>query len=226
MSGSPAAGAARTLNNWPMPGRIVQLPRDRHGYPIPWFVATLDDGSRDFRIADGERHIDAVRFGLCWICGGALGRHKAFALGPMCAVNRVSAEPPSHTNCSIFAARVCPFLATPQMTRREAGKPDGVQDPGGIMLRRNPGVTLVWVTSRYTTRWADHGQGGYLHHIGDPTALHWFCQGRPATRAEILESMETGLPSLQEACQLDPKPELSLKALDADYRQALTLVPA
>lgn len=222
-----APGSPRTLENCPMPARVARLPRNRQGYPIPWFVAVLDDGTRDFRIADGERHFDAVRFGLCWICGGPLGRHKAFTLGPMCAVNRISPEPPSHVDCAIYAARVCPFLATPQMRRREAAKPAGVVDPAGIMIRRNPGVTLIWVTPRCLPFQASHGQAGYLYRFdGDPTALHWFREGRPATRAEILESMETGLPALQEACHLDPKPDRSLKALDADYQRALELVPA
>lgn len=57
-------GGARTLANHPMPRPIAALPRNLAGYPIPWFVATLDDGTRDFRVADAERYRDAVRLRL------------------------------------------------------------------------------------------------------------------------------------------------------------------
>lgn len=221
-----AVTTARTVANWPMPARIARLPRDQHGYPIPWFVATLDDGTRDLRIADQELHIRALKTKLCWTCGGFLGANVAFVVGPMCALNRISADPPSHLSCALYAVRVCPFLATPQMRRRDSHIPEGVVQPAGVALLRNPGVALVWVTRKFVAFRAQLGQPGLLCDMGEPTALHWFAEGREATRPEILASIETGLPMLQEACQHDADPALSLEALDADYQRALTLVPA
>lgn len=217
---------ARTLANCPMPSRIAALPRNHAGYPIPWFVATLDDGTRDFRIADRERHIDALRFRLCWICGGRLGANVAFVIGPMCAVNRISAEPPGHFGCADYSALVCPFLATPQMVRREAGKPEGLLEPAGFGLKRNPGVALVWVTRSFRWRRASLGEPGYLCTLGEPIEVLWYANGRAATREEILASMESGLPSLQEACQFDDDPADSLAVVDREYKRALALVPA
>lgn len=216
----------RLLAEVPMPPPIARLPRNEVGYPIPWFVADLDDGTRDFRIASEERQIDAIRMRLCWVCGGHRGAYAAFVIGPMCAVNRISAEPPAHRDCAIYSARVCPFLAVPSMRRREAGKPDDMKEAPGQAILRNPGVALVWVTKTYAVFQPDMGNPGLLHSFGDPAELHWFAHGRRATRAEILASMESGLPALQEACQADDRPDASLRALDRQYQRALALVPA
>lgn len=213
------------LDTVPMPARIARLPRNQVGYPIPWFVATLDTGVRDFRIADQGRHIDALRFRLCWICGERTGSHVAFVIGPMCAVNRISAEPPAHRDCAIYAARVCPFLANPGMRRRESGIPDEVVAAAGDPILRNPGVALVWVTRTYRIFRPPLGNAGLLCEIGDPTETHWYAQGRDAARAEVMASMESGLPALRNACQMDDDPAESSAMLDVQYGRALALVP-
>ena len=128
----------------PLPVRIARLPRHR-GYPVPWFVAVID-GVPDFRIVGTNKIALAHTRQLCWICGERIGSFLAFTVGPMCAVNRISSEPPSHRECAEFAAVACPFLARPHMVRREAGKPEGATEPAGVSIRRNPGVALVWVT--------------------------------------------------------------------------------
>jgi hypothetical protein len=217
--------ARRLLEVVTMPPRIARLPRNKAGYPIPWFVAELDDGTRDFRVASEERQIDAIRLKLCWVCGGPSGAYAAFVIGPMCAVNRISAEPPAHRDCAIYSARVCPFLAVPRMRRRENNLPDGMVEAAGGPIRRNPGVALVWVTRTFTVFRAPMGNQGRLHRFGDPTEVLWYAEGRTATRAEILASMESGLPALQEACQLDDDPADSLRMLDKDYQRALALLP-
>ena len=213
-----------------MPPRIARLPRNERGYPIPWFVAVQDDGTRDFRIADGDRRIDAVQDDLCWVCGGRLGANLAFVIGPMCAVNRISAEPPGHYDCATYSARVCPFLATPQMVRREGGKPPGIttlRDGPGHAIERNPGVALVWSCRRYDVMVLDRAdQSRFLCKMGEPTRVEFWCRGRRATRDEIMKSMESGLPILQQACQLDDNPAESLAFLATQYQTALGLVPA
>lgn len=215
----------RTLANAPMPDRVAQLPRDKHGWPIPWFVATLDDGTQDLRIADQRRHIDALRFRLCWVCGVPMGANVAFVVGPMCVVNRISSDPPSHRDCAAYSAQVCPFLATPQMRRREGGYPADFVPAAGVAILRNPGAVVVWTTKRYKAFRPEAGAPGYLCDMGNPTALDWYAQGRTATRDEVLASMESGLPRLLEACDLDDNPEQSRAVLERDYQVALTLVP-
>lgn len=133
---------------------------------------------------------------MCWICGKTLGAFKAFVIGPMCAINRTSSEPPAHRDCAIFAAKSCPFLVRPHAKRREDGLPDTAVDADGVPLGRNPGVALVWITKRY--RIIADGKGGYVLSVGDPEETAWFREGRPATRPEVEESVRLGFPALLE----------------------------
>lgn len=200
----------------PLPSRIKTLPVDHNGYPVPWFVQwfhadnspcerppDLERDHPDFRVVDSRKRPLAVRLRLCWICGGNLGGHLAFVIGPMCAINRISSEPPSHRDCAIFAATACPFLTKPQVKRREENLPANYSDAAGIMITRNPGVALVWITRRYSINFVGSGSGDYLFEVGDPEETLWFCQGRKATRAEVEASIAGGLPILMEAAELD-----------------------
>jgi hypothetical protein len=212
----------------PIPERILRLPVHR-GYPVPWFVAWTDgDGSRapegigtpDFRIMRGEAPAIAHTQGRCWVCGDSMGAFKAFLVGPMCAVNRISAEPPSHRECAEWSSRACPFLTRPHARRREAGRPEDAVSPAGKMIERNPGVALVWVTKSYKV--VSDGKGGKLFSFGDPEETLWFAEGREATREEVVASIESGLPLLREHCY-SPGDH---KALDREVEKAMTLVPA
>lgn len=177
-----------------MPPRIAALQVDPvRGYPVPWFVAWVD-GKPEFRMADGTKMRRAIREKLCWVCGQKLDQNLAFLIGPMCAVNRISAEPPSHPKCAKFSVRACPFLSKPQMDRRENDLPPS-GGCAGIMIRRNPGVSLIWVTRSYSL--VKDGNG-VLFRIGEPIALTAWREGRVATTDEIRESFDSGLPKLQE----------------------------
>jgi hypothetical protein len=202
-----------------MPARIAKLPVDRRGYPIPKFVKWID-GEPDFRIIDAEHLARAVHLGFCWLCGERLGRHMAFVIGPMCAVNRITSEPPSHLGCANFAVRACPFLVHPQRSRNEADLPDG-REVAGIMIRRNPGVVLIWVTDNYGV--VRHN-GGMLFRIGNPTLLGWFAHGRAATREEIMTSIDSGLPLLRAVAEKEG--DEAVAELDRQIKIGLALVSA
>lgn len=186
------------------PETMRGLPVDR-GYPVPWFVAWVD-GKPEFRCADGEKRQRAVTEKLCWVCGRPLGapprvvtpvvgfeRPVTFVIGPMCGVNRTTAEPPCHHECALYSAKNCPFLSKPQMVRREGGLP-AHQNTGGEMIMRNPGVSLLWTTRGYAV--FPDGAGGWLIRIGKPLKTEWYALGQPATRAQVEESVRTGLPIL------------------------------
>jgi hypothetical protein len=180
-----------------LPWRMKTLPVDARGYVVPKFVAWID-GKPDFRVSDGRHLVACVKRRVCWLCGQDLSaRRMSFVVGPMCAVNRVSSEPPSHHECAVYAAKVCPFLTRPKAKRREAGLPEDGHEPGGVMIRRNPGVALVWSTKTY--RPFEDGMGGVLFEMGPPVETQWFAEGREATRAEVLVSFECGLPELVKA---------------------------
>lgn len=184
-----------------MPGSIGRLPVDGRGYPIPWFVdrkAPLFNGNQDFRVMDGKHLKIAIREKRCWICGELIRtKESVFVAGPMCGVNRTSAEPPSHSFCAEWAVKACPFLAVPKRLRDERNLPANATQ-AGVGIKRNPGVAMLWATKAYTT-WKPPS-GGVLFDIGEPVpyGVEWFCEGRQATRAEVMESIETGLPLLLE----------------------------
>ncbi len=171
--------------------------RNRQGYVIPFFVADQSGAHPDFR---------------------APGR-DAFVIGPMCAINRVSADPPSHQECAEYSVRVCPFLLRPQMRRREQGLPPLEEATAGIALARNPGVALIWTTARWHL---EKVEGGWLFDfIGEPSAVSWWSQGRPATRSEVLASVDSGMPQLRALCE-DAQDHADL---DGRYQRALALLP-
>jgi len=201
----------------PLPRRIKMLPVDERGYPVPWFVQWFHaDGSPcryapdpfvdhpDFRVADARKKVAAVQENLCWVCGEQLGKYLAFTIGPMCAVNRVSSEPPAHRECAEFSARACPFLTKPKVVRRENDITPRAEEAPGQMLMRNPGVALVWVTLKYKIlHTSDPRPGGFLLQVGPPACLFWYCEGREATRAEVAASILSGLPALRDAAEAE-----------------------
>lgn len=203
-----------------MPFALAKRPRNERGYPVPWFVP-FHNGQWDFRFVRPEKIPEAVSKGICWTCGEPLERPYAFVLGPMCAVNRTSAEPPSHVQCAIYAARACPFLARPKLERLSARTDldKSGNTTAGIMLDRNPGVALVWVTN----------QGSYdptlrLFDIGDPVRVRWYAHSRKATREEVMESITTGLPFLRNLAMEEGHD--AVQALEAQVERAMPLVPA
>lgn len=203
-----------------LPPRMRALPIDDRGYPTPWFVSWIN-GKPDFRVADGAKAEKARRFRLCWVCGNQVGKFKTFVIGPMCAVNRTTSEPPCHFECATFSAIACPFLTLPKALRRAANMPDGLGDPPGIMIDRNPGVTCLWTTLSYTT-W--NPGNGLLYKLHAPTSVSFYTQKRFATREEVLASIDSGMPILRNLAELDG--EAALAELRSRYEEMLTLLPA
>lgn len=201
-----------------MPARIQRLKVDARGYPVPWFVAWID-GKPDFRVIDTPKLPLAYHNRLCWICGEKLGANLAFVVGPMCAVNRTTAEPPSHRDCAEFSAKACPFLTLPKAVRRESNLPEHVQ-PAGEMITRNPGVALVYITDGY--RPFSDGSGGVLFRMNQAKEVLYFAKGRTATRDEIMESINSGLPLLSAGIETGSQEEKYFNSCVAD---AMRLVP-
>ena len=175
-----------------MPAAIARLPRDKHARPIPWFVLDTDDGP-DFRVIRPNGISIAINGSLCWVCGTKRDIHAAFVIGPMCAVNRTTAEPPSHYACAVYSARVCPFLTTPNMRRRDTNLPP-TREMAGEAILRNPGVVAVWRTQQWRPYRVPNG---VLFEVGEPTAVSWWAHGRSATGDEVRTSVAEGLPILE-----------------------------
>jgi hypothetical protein len=91
---------------------------------------------------------------------------------------------------------------------------------GGLALQRNPGVALVWETRHWRLEQVD---GGPLWLLGDPEQVHWYAYGRAATRAEVDESIRTGLPALQRLATQDGPTALAM--LEQQIADAQPLLP-
>lgn len=187
-----------------LPKRMQGLPIDDRGYPVPWFVDWID-GKPEFRAMDPKKFVRAVKERLCWVCGEKLGVNLCFVAGPMCGVNRTSSEPPSHYECAKWSVINCPFLNNPRMVRREdelINTADARDKGAGFMIARNPGVTMLWRTREYEVFPALNS--GYLIQMGRPESVEWYREGRTATRDEVLESVESGLPNLTAIAMTQP----------------------
>jgi hypothetical protein len=92
--------------------------------------------------------------------------------------------------------------------------------PVGPMIDRNPGVALAWTTRSFRL----HRLGeGVLFRVGPPETIEWFCEGREATRSEVLTSLESGLPLLRAEAERDGP--AALRELDRLFSQAILLLP-
>jgi hypothetical protein len=205
----------------PVPSRMKRLPVDHRGYPVPWFVARTG-AEWDFRVADGRKAVLARKFGFCWVCGEKVGQYKTFVIGPMCAVNRTTAEPPCHAECAEFSALACPFLTLPQAKRNEKNLPEKSRAPAGQMIKRNPGVTCLWTTLSYHLLVLE--DGGVLYRLSAPTRVEWYAEKQPATREQVLTAIDSGMPLLRAEAERDgPR---AVDDLLAAYQRAAELLPA
>lgn len=210
------------IRDIPLPDNMRELPVSRQGYPVPYFVAKID-GEWDFRVVYPEKRVEAVRKRLCWVCGQNVGRRKAFVSGPMCTITKTTTEPPCHLTCARYAAVACPFLANPRMRRNAVDLPEGHHNPAGTAIMRNPGVTGVLITNDYST--FKDGKGGWLIRMGEPEWMEWYAQRRLATRAEVDESIESGMHLLRAECDKETDPADAHRELDEYVRRNAQWLP-
>lgn len=207
----PNRALAAAIAEIEIPRRMQKLPISDKGFPIPAFVAWLavsehrylPEGTfgarRDFRIVSSGFMEKCYRFSRCWLCGEPLGVNRVFTIGPMCVVNRVTMEPPSHRDCAEYAVRACPFLTRPNMDRNMKNLPPQPHEVGD-MIKRNPGATALYQTTDYRRFKAE---GGLLCRLGTPDKIDWWKEGRAATRTDVMESVESGFPLLMKVAQTE-----------------------
>lgn len=224
---------AEAIRDVPIPIRMRKLPISDKGFPIPAFVCWLDPNGggylgegapgavRDFRIINHE-YLDRVfRLSRCWICGEPLGRFRVFAIGPMCAVNRVTMEPPNHRDCVEYAVRCCPFMVRPRMRRNAKDMPTAERHIPGLHVDRNPGAYCLYQTETYHRFKA---AGGALIRLGVPQRVDWWMEARAATREEVLTAIDSGMPSLMKVARIEG--EEAVAELKRGYDRALAWLPA
>lgn len=112
----------------------------------------------------------------CGTCLRPLGNFKAFIVRPSAAVSRISTVPPIHPDCAIDWA--------------EKVKPKS--------KRHDPGVVLIWVTLHFQ-EYEDEGKK--ILDLGLCEYVRWFNGGRAATRQEVMDAVNAGIPELEKMCQ-------------------------
>ena len=105
------------------------------------------------------------------------------------------------------------------MVRREDDLSEEMsRNVGGVMLKRNPGVMAIWTTVSYKVEISNRDA---LFRLAAPESITWWREGRPATRAEVLASIESGYPLLVDVCR-SPR---ELAKLEGDRKEAMVLLP-
>lgn len=133
----------------PLPDRMKHLPVDERGYPI---IATIPQtgGAVDFGIISEERKLVLAAYDLCGVCATPFAEddlrwqavfpaHPVYGAPaevnpPDLADGLIYVEAPSHRICVLYAAQVCPFVASPY-ARMGNGERRG--------LRRGETLTLL-----------------------------------------------------------------------------------
>jgi len=176
------------------PDRIGRLPTDHRGFPVPWFVSWRD-GTPHFPVIDAAKLSLAWVNELCWVCGGKLGAHRGWVVGPMSLIEGATPEPPSHYECAAFSVSACPHL-TSAMARYSDGAPEHVAQRNISKLRSE--ATALWITKgRGGTPFS--ASGGTLFGLSQPTRIEWYANGRAASGDQVREAIAVVLPTLQKA---------------------------
>lgn len=179
------------------PTAMTGRPVDHRGFYVPWFVtAKTDDGLWDFVRIDPRRIREAYDREICFISGEPLGRYRSFVIGPMCCINRITAEPPSKREIAEWSTRVCPFISNPMAKRPDLE--DGTYNAApGVMIPDNPGVIAIWTVDRHDYT-MDRNR---IINLGDPSHLAFYTHKREATPDEVRKAMVFGANRLLDMAQ-------------------------
>jgi hypothetical protein len=85
----------------------------------------------------------------------------------------------------------------PQMVRRVNDLPTS-HDAPGLMIKRNPGVAMMWTSMWLPSRMGDRA---YIFKLSDPYSVECWREGRLAEPFEIRSSFDEGFLAAQQAIQ-------------------------
>lgn len=115
-----------------VPPRLARRLRDLRGMIVPYAQFIDANGNADFRVLDDRRVSYCLEHRRCAMCGEPLGRHLHFVGGPLCAVNGLFYDPPTHKECAEYALQACPHLA--RLKGRFARIPDSIPGAAHIVI--------------------------------------------------------------------------------------------
>lgn len=108
----------------PIPRRMRGLKIDARGYPEPWNLLIDKTGKAHFTINDPHRTVQAIREGLCGICGQPYDPDGVWLVGGVLSAlheHGCYIDPPVHHQCGTYALKVCPYLAVPNWNNKTIG---------------------------------------------------------------------------------------------------------
>jgi hypothetical protein len=182
-----------------VPERIARLPRDPRGYPIPWNVLREGD-TAFFTINDDRRAWEALRKGLCPICGERLGRYLWFVGGPRSAFDPGGCylDLPGHRDCMEFALMTCPYLAMPKyLGRIDVVHPEKLPPQAKLlldetMIRDRPEIFVAVACTRIEAN--DRGPlQPYLKPVAPFLDWTYWRHGRQITEEEAMPFLRAAL---------------------------------
>jgi hypothetical protein len=179
-----------------LPLRMLALRIDSMGWPVPFFAKIQNDPQPVPQVPDPEKMQLTIQRRLCYICGEKLGAYACFLAGPPVGVNRTTNEPPSHVHCARWMARNDSFLL--------------LQD-----------VVMLWTTKTYEVL-LDQKTRGAIFAMGDPDSIEWLAAGKPATKDQIMQTLEAGVPALVALAEAQ---ENGLSVLEKMLSAFLALLP-
>jgi hypothetical protein len=183
------------------PSRIVRLPTDRRGFPVPWFVLWRE-ADPQFPVIDSSKLKVAWKDERCWVCGDKLGAYRSWVVGPMSVIEGATPEPPNHHECAVFSVTSCPHLATPLARYSETynGHPDYGRQANISRIRT--GAVAIWTTKGRGATPFPAGSG-LLFGLEEPSSLDWYAAGKPATADAVRAAIAVGLPVLLKAAETE-----------------------
>lgn len=115
--------------------------------PVP-VVNTMDDGSTDFTVINGDIAYQCAKARECGLCGQKMGRLVAFLGGPSAAEGRTWSDPPMHPDCAEAAVTLCPHISKAGARRVPEGRnPQSVVTEDMDMTK--PDRWVMYVTRNY-----------------------------------------------------------------------------
>jgi hypothetical protein len=171
-----------------IPPCLAHLPM--HGnLPVPWFTA-WPNGKPDFRMRDPKRNNEAVRNGLCGICGRWIQLKPrtatlVYVVGPLCLKERVVYGPPQHEECARAAIELCPFLALEERDRSERAGSENTIVPREEVPPKPSRVGLAFVR-RYS--WVRGPSAQLYSFIDEPERVEWWTYQGGKLRLDPIQS--------------------------------------
>lgn len=187
--------------------KYLQTRPTYNGYVVPFFVSWFRgdqqvnenevDAKPSFPTIDMGRLNSCRKHNRCWICGIKLGTYKTFVFGPASAINRMSYEPPSHRDCARYAAQVCPYIINPKHTHvTERAIPYRFKEGESKLddvSPHHPGLVVLYTVKYYTFKMQDRARGIGLFELPEANNCEFYCEGRPATIAEVVTGIRKAI---------------------------------